>query len=250
VKQNYVLAEKFACHAEYEYGSGAEIGKEDFDFIKRQARNELQQLEAGRASGARAPVGLCSSFYQETKDDWCQPFEVKAERSLAIHRVMDRIAPGDGEQRSELDRLLKAESVFSEVETAEIAQDGDSAAIWDWRATRTIDQEFFSILDGLFDQNLPNVSEAAFSSDDQRLNDAYRNVKVWGTQNKADVQRVERAWIVYRDAWTRFVEADFPSHSWRDVADVLTRNRASMLGCLGEGRPYQEFKNGHPECGN
>lgn len=108
---------------------------------------------------------------------------------------------------------------------------------------------FFWILDSLFDNSLPNVSEAAFVSDDQRLNEAYRDVKVRGTVKKAGVQSVERAWIAYRDAWTRFVNVDFPSRAPRDVSDVLTRDRASMLDCLGDGRPYQSFEEGHPVCG-
>ncbi len=97
---------------------------------------------------------------------------------------------------------------------------------------------------------LPDVSEPAFSSDDQRLNDAYRNVQVWGTVTKAGVRGVERAWIRYRDAWTHFAHAAFPTRSARDVSDVLTRDRTKMLSCLDHGRPYQGFEDGHPTCGN
>lgn len=247
VKQNYPLGEKFACHEEYTFSSQ---DKEEIAELKTQVENELKQLEAGRASGAKEPLGLCSSFLQMDTNDWCQPFEVKAERSLALHRAMDRMGPGDSVRRAELDRLLKAEAVFSNAETAEIAQDGSSAAVSDWNASRTIDEECFAMLDSLLSNSLPSVSEAAFSSDDERLNGAYRNLKLWGTTTKAGVQGVERAWIVYRDAWMHFVEAAFPARPVRDVSDVLTRHRTDMLGCLGDGRPYQEFKDGHPECGN
>ena len=253
VKQNYVLSEKFACHDEYTFSpveGYPHQNRDDIAHIKSQVENELKQLEAGQASGAKEPLGLCSSFLQVDRNDWCQPFQIKAERSLAVHRAMDRIPPGDNKRRSALDSLLKSEAAFSKVETDEIARDGDSAAVWDFNANRTIDQEFFALLDSLLSNSLPHVTESAFVSDDRSLNEAYRNLKVWGTTTKEGVQRVERAWIAYRDAWTHFVAAAFPAHSARDVSDVLTRNRTDMLGCLDNGRPYQEFKNGHPECGN
>ena len=163
---------------------------------------------------------------------------------------MEHIEPTDSKRRSELNLLLSAETTFSKAEELEIDQDGDSTAIWDWRAVRTLDLEFFWILESLFDNSLPNVTEAEFFSDDQRLNEAYRNLKVGGSVKKASVQSVERAWIAYRDASTRFINVDFPSRASRDVSDVLTHNRARMLGCLGNGRPYQSFEEGHPVCGN
>ena len=67
VKQNYSLAEKFACHPEYKYANERDFTRADFDYIRTQVGNELQQLEAGRASGAKQPLGLCSSFYQLDK---------------------------------------------------------------------------------------------------------------------------------------------------------------------------------------
>lgn len=142
VKQNYSLAEKFACHPEYEHTNDPDFTQADFDYIRTQVGNELQQLEGGRASGAKQPLGLCSSFHQEGKDDWCQPFEVTAERSLAIHRAIEHIESTDSKRRSELNLLLSAETTFSKAEQLEIAQDGDSPAIWDWNAARTLDLEF------------------------------------------------------------------------------------------------------------
>jgi hypothetical protein len=250
VNQNYPLSEKFACHEEYTFSPVGQPhqDREGIAYIKTQVENELNQLEAGRASNAKEPIGLCSSFLQVDRNDMCQPFEVKAERSLAVHRALDRIAPSDSKRRSALDSLLKAEAAFRKVETDEIDQDGDSAAIWDFNANRTIDQEFFALLDSLFDNSLPNASESTLTSDDDHLNEAWRNLKVGGTATNGGMQGVERAWITYRDAWTHFVEAAFPAHSGRDVSDVLTRHRTDMLGCLNRGRPYQEFKNGHPGC--
>jgi hypothetical protein len=253
VKQNYPLSEKFACQDEYTFvpvDGYPRQNSDDIAYIKGQVENELKQLEAGRASAAKEPLGLCSSFLQVDRSDLCQPFQIKAERSLAIHRAIDRIAPTDSKRRSALDSLLKAEAAFSKAEEDEIDQDGDSAAVWDFNANRTIDQEFFALLDSLFSNSLANVSESAFASDDQSLNEAYRTLKTEGTTTKKGVEGVERAWIAYRDAWTHFIEVAFPAHPARDVSDFLTRNRTDMLGCLDRGRPYQEFKDGHPECGN
>ena len=247
VPQNYPLAEKFACHDEYALTRNSD--QQDIHSTTAQVDAEIKQLTTGQAAGAKTPLGLCSSFYQEGKDDWCQPLEVEATRSLEAHRELDPIPPAQARLRAGLEQLLAAELRFRNGEQPEIDLSGTSAAYFSWQAVGNIDREFFSLLDALRGGSLPTATAAQLATDDAKLNEIYKTVQPQGTVKRENVQQVERLWLGYRDAWARFVAEDLPSRAPGDVVDVLTRHRAAMLACLAESRPYQDYKDGAPLCG-
>lgn len=95
--------------------------------------------------------------------------------------------------------------------------------------------EFLAAVRKFEGNNLPTGSDADFKKADADLNATYKQaLALAGKQNFDEddgdirpegIQKAERAWIAYRDAWVAFARRHYPktsSSSWRNL---LTRNR-------------------------
>ena len=94
--------------------------------------------------------------------------------------------------------------------------------------------EFLGLLRLLETGRLPAASAADFAAADRRLNQAYAAARrgigdMGGTVGWSDIQRTQRAWITYRDAFLAFAALRYPRVARSSLAAALTERRTAIL---------------------
>ncbi|HXU81830.1 MAG TPA: lysozyme inhibitor LprI family protein [Polyangia bacterium] len=75
----------------------------------------------------------------------------------------------------------------------------------------------------------------ALASEDARLNSEYKRIQaatdtaLWGTVDRAGIQKTQRLWLKYRDAWVALARRRYPALPSDEVQAWLTRARSQLL---------------------
>ena len=105
-------------------------------------------------------------------------------------------------------------------------------------AARLLEDDFLLSLQEFEAGKLPSFSLDEFARADLELNQVYQRLKAQkdpayvGAIVFEEIQKAQRSWLAYRDAWVAFGKVRYPSvapHSWKTY---FTRKRVAMLRAL------------------
>ncbi|WP_288381308.1 lysozyme inhibitor LprI family protein [uncultured Massilia sp.] len=220
VPRDYALARKAACEAG---GAVAETALR---------LEHLAEMEAGRD---RKPIDVCDDATSGYMGGWCASVanDLKEQkRGAGFARL---IAPWSAPQKQAFARLeTRAHDFFEQRSTEEVDLSGTA------RAAFTIEEEARQREDlrasvAAFEKGaLPRDGDAEFARLDARLNAVYKQLKAlpepqYGTIRFDGVQRTQRSWLAYRDAWVAFGKVKYPQVSANAWRAYFTRKRIAML---------------------
>ncbi|WP_229487966.1 lysozyme inhibitor LprI family protein [Pseudoduganella lutea] len=197
----------------------------------------LQQIKAGKDN---EPFDLCDDITSGMMMGFCAGIEEdgdSAERHAALARLG---ASFTAAQQARFAALRKATDAFAEnVGRLETDLSGTARAAMVIGAESAVQDALLADLRAAESGKLPSATEAAFATADKALNDVYRKVMAlpadaegrigYSTVTKPDIRMTQRSWIAYRDAWTAFAQARYPSvpaAAWK--ARLTTRRTASL----------------------
>jgi uncharacterized protein YecT (DUF1311 family) len=140
----------------------------------------------------------------------------------------------EGEKRA-FAALQQAESGFVKARAGnEVDLRGTARRAFVVDEEQTQQQNFLAMLQSLAAGTAPTFTSEQFAAADARLNAVYQKVqqapaKDWGTVTKDGIRTVQRAWLIYRDAWVAFAKIKYPSISTDSIRTWLTQKRSAEL---------------------
>jgi hypothetical protein len=128
----------------------------------------------------------------------------------------------------------QAETFIAARSDLEVDQSGTARVAEVLEEASTQKEDLLKSLQDFEAGNLPTLSMDDYVDLDRELNQVYLKLKQakdpeFDTVKMADIQRTQRAWLAYRDAWARFGKAKYPSipaYAWKAY---LTKKRTEML---------------------
>ena len=220
VARDFTLARKAACEAG---GAPAEVAGR---------LEHLAQMEAGRN---QRPIDVCDDATSGYMGGWCAAVANQLKEQKRGAGFAKLIAPWSAREKQAFAILESGAGAFFELRSAEEIDLSGTA-----RAAFAIEEEArqredFRLAVAAFEKGaLPRDSDAEFARLDARLNAVYRQLKAlpepqFGTIRFEGIQRTQRVWLVYRDAWVAFGKVKYPKvapNAWRAY---FTRKRIAML---------------------
>lgn len=225
VARDFELARKAACEAG---GAPAEItGRLE----------HLAEMEAGRSKG---PIDVCDDATSGYMGGWCASVANQLREQKRGAGFASLTAPWSAREKQAFASLESRADAFFDLRSVEEVDLSGTA-----RAAFTIEEEArqredFRLAVAAFEKGaLPQGGDAEFARLDARLNAVYRQLKAlpapqFGTIRFEGIQRTQRAWLAYRDAWVAFGKVRYPQvapNAWRAW---FTRKRIAMLEGLLE----------------
>jgi uncharacterized protein YecT (DUF1311 family) len=197
----------------------------------------LQRIEAGQD---KAPFDLCDDITSGMMGGFCADIAENAkaaQRNAALARLDAQSTPV---QRTGFAALRKATDAFARsVGENETDLSGTARAAMSIGAQAAVQDELLADLRAAEGGKLPGGTGAGFAAADKALNDVYRKVMALPvdgqgrvgdtTVTKNGIRTTQRAWIAYRDAWTAFAQARYPSVPAAAWQARLTERRTAQL---------------------
>ena len=156
----------------------------------------------------------------------------EAGRAAEIARISRTWPPA---VRRSFAALLAARDAYAALRgTSETDMSGSARVAMATESTESARAEFLGLLRLLEAGRLPAASAAEFAAADRRLNQAYAAARrgigdMGGTVGWSDIQRTQRAWIIYRDAFLAFAALRYPRVARSSLAAALTERRTAIL---------------------
>ncbi|MEW6761804.1 MAG: lysozyme inhibitor LprI family protein [Pseudomonadota bacterium] len=225
VARDFTLARKAACEAG---GAPAEIA------------GRLEHLAEMEASRSKGPIDVCDDATSGYMGGWCASVANQLREQKRGAGFAKLIAPWSAREKQAFASLESRADTFFDLRSVEEVDLSGTA-----RAAFTIEEEArqredFRLAVAAFEKGaLPQGGDAEFARLDARLNAVYRQLKAlpapqFGTIRFEGIQRTQRAWLAYRDAWVAFGKVRYPQvapNAWRAW---FTRKRIAMLEGLLE----------------
>lgn len=196
----------------------------------------LQRIKAGQEKG---PFDLCDDVTSGMMTGFCATVAEAAagmERNDALVRLAARFTPG---QRKQFAALRHATDAFAQASEAETDMSGTGRLAMVVEARATVQDGLLADLRAAEGGKLPAGTEVAFTAADKALNDTYRKVMALSTSGegrigyttvtKDGIRTTQRSWIAYRDAWSAFAQARYPSVPAAAWKNRLTERRTAQL---------------------
>jgi uncharacterized protein YecT (DUF1311 family) len=221
VTPNIPLAERFACEILGGWDNGTKVAR---------------MLEARRQEG-------------KTKVDFdiCENPTGRQLNFLCLGRNQSRVADevalaekhfntGSAQQRAAFQRLLAARNAYLDAHSSEEPNGTTGTAQYAMADEIDIDDTWARTLNQFADNKLPHYTETDFRKADADLNVSFRKAldtiaNCYGDAclRAEQLRQIERAWIVYRDAWVAYAALRWPSTSADSWRTWLTLERAEDL---------------------
>lgn len=225
VARDFTLARKAACEAG---GAPAEVAGR---------LEHLAEMEAGRSKGS---IDVCDDATSGYMGGWCASVANQLKEQKGGAGFAKMIAAWSAREKQAFAMLDSRASAFFDLRSVEEVDLSGTA-----RSAFTIGEEArqredFRLAVAAFEKGaLPQGGDADFARLDARLNAVYRQLKAlpeprFGTIRFEGIQRTQRAWLAYRDAWVAFGKVRYPQvapNAWRAY---FTRKRIAMLEGLLE----------------
>ena len=220
VARDYALARKAACEAG---GAVAEVSMR---------LEHLGQMEAGKARG---PIDVCDHATSGYMGGWCakKSNDLKEQKQGAGFAKL--IALWSAPQKQAFARLESRANDFFDVRSSEeVDLSGTARAAFSIREEARQRDDFRASVAAFEKGALPRDSDAEFARLDARLNAVYKQLRAlpkseYGSIGFDGIQRTQRSWLAYRDAWVAFGKVKYPkvtANAWRAY---FTRKRIAML---------------------
>jgi len=224
VKKNIALAERFACvipasEAEME---GRIKHLENLKNTSKQtsAFDLCDDITSGFMMGECAILG----------DDLNKP--EREQKLAAIQKNWNQ------REKSAFQRLKNAANHFTKIRSEEeIDLSGTARTVFLIGEANIQQRDFTESLKLLELNQAPHYSLAQFKDADQKLNFLFQklihgNTLPQGTITQESVQKTQKAWIQYRDAWLAFAKIKYSQYSSESIAAWFTKKRNHMLDSL------------------
>ncbi len=159
-----------------------------------------------------------------------------AERSSELERIVAKWTP----KQQEAYRSLRKAAVafFEERSSSEVDQSGTGHSAFTIEEEGTLEDGFLAALRRFEAHDLPRDADLAAA--DRALNAIYaqrrkgEGLDSFGTIKPDGIRSTQRAWIAYRDAWTRLAEVRYPNAPAAAVTTWCTTERTRQLEALAE----------------
>lgn len=231
VKRNLALAKRFAC----EYG-GAPM----------EVEGRLHHLDEIAKGADRASFDLCDDITSGMMMGFCAGRDGDFAAIRRDRRWTALQSSWTPTQREALATLRdKAKAYFDDVSREETDMSGTMRGVFATGAFEALDR---TLLDDIvrFEAGERPVQKASdFASADKALNDQYRETMAkldagkgpngfgdYGTIMPDGVRTTQRSWLLYRDAWVRFVAVRWPKTPADTWKAWLTIERTRALRAL------------------
>jgi len=221
VLRNVDLAIKFACEAG---GAPAEID------------GRIQRLEKLRkGDSAEAKFDLCDDATSGYMEGWCEKIEYRYDEAKLKARTAKVSSNWSDDQRRAFASLARVADRFIRMRVeSEVDLSGTGRAASEFEEEDKLRKDFVSSLEEFERGELPSFSEAEWRESDQRLNSIYQLTQeksdvIYGTVTPTLIQKTERVWLEYREAWVKFGLVKYPSVSLDSWRTWLTQTRIEML---------------------
>jgi uncharacterized protein YecT (DUF1311 family) len=224
VAPNLPLAERFACEMNDWGNDGRSIA---YDF------------EDARLKGARtAPFDICKEPLGRQSNFVC----ISRDAGIAddeVRRAQLRFNTGPPAYRDAFARLLAARKAYEDAREAE-EPNGTTGTVQTAIADENeIQHTWAATLNHFAAGQLPRSSADDFSTADAALNTAYKAARAEAAKcdgnyclTTTQLTKIERAWIIYRDAWVAYAALRWPTASADSFRAWLTRERTEDLKTL------------------
>lgn len=220
VARDFVLARKAACEAG---GAPAEIEGRLAHLAKMETGPDKGKIDVCDDATSGYMGGWCASVARDLREQ---------ERGAAFAKL---VAPWSAAEKQAFARLeSRAGDFFDLRSTEEIDLSGTARAAFTVREEARQREAFRAAVVAFEKGALPRENDADFARLDARLNTVYRQLKAlpesqFLTIRFDGVQRTQRSWLAYREAWVAFGKVKYPKvapNAWRAW---LTRKRIAML---------------------
>lgn len=222
VTQNYTIAKKATCNAE---GAPAEI-------VGRM--QHLRNMEAGK-EGAHPEIDFCNDITSGYMQGYCAWIWSELADQAREQKFVKLTSSWNVTSQTAFRKLKKhAESFITERSFSEVDQSGTARGALVALEDVTQKEDFLKTLQDFEAGDLPRFSQDDYVKLNRELNQVYQQLKRkkdldFGTVEMDGVQRVQRSWLAYRDAWVKFGKAKYPSvpeYAWKAY---FTKKRTEML---------------------
>ncbi len=223
VPRDFQLARKAACEAG---GADAEVSL------------RLEHLAAMEAGKDRKPIDVCDDATSGYMGGWCASVSNDLKEQKRGAGFAKLIAPWSAQQKQAFARLeSRANDFFDVRSTEEVDLSGTARAAFTIQEEARQREDFRASVAAFEKGALPRDSDAEFKRLDARLNAVYKQLRAmpepqFGTIRFDGIQRTQRAWLAYREAWVAFGKVKYPkvpANAWRAF---FTRKRIAMLEAL------------------
>jgi hypothetical protein len=225
VAPNLKLAARFACQLQ---------GREGYDIrlVKMLNSKRLQSV-------TKVDFNICDGFSTLDIVYACLTLDER-KTAVAIIAVGDRLnAGGDAQQRTAFNRVLTARKAYLDAHDGEQGT-GTSDIVQGIREARyELEVDWLKSLNDFAAGKLPNFTDQDFATADAELNADYQQTRKSTLACDSDLctqanqlQKVERIWLVYREAWVGYAKLRWPSVSADNWRTWLTRDRTSELSAV------------------
>ncbi len=225
VARDFTLARKAACEAG---GAPAEVA------------GRLEHLAGMEAGRNKRPIDVCDDATSGYMGGWCASVANQLKEQQRGAGFARLIAPWNAREKQAFSSLEARAGAFFDLRSVEEVDLSGTARAAFTIAEEARQREDFRLSVAAFEKGaLPRDSDAGFARLDARLNAVYRQLKAlpeprFGTIRFEGIQRTQRAWLAYRDAWVAFGKVRYPQvapNAWRAY---FTRKRIAMLEGLIE----------------
>ena len=210
------------------------------DSARAEIEGRLDHLQRIKAGQDKKLFDVCDDITSGLMGGFCANIAEDGkgmQRGDAIGRLAGTFTPV---QRTRFAALRKATDAFARsVGENETDLSGTGRAALSIGAQAAVQDALLADLRAAEAGKLPAGTAAGFAAADRVLNDVWRKVMAlpadaegrvaYTTVTKPDIRTTQRAWIAYRDAWSAFAQARYPSVPAAAWATRLTERRTAQL---------------------
>ena len=143
------------------------------------------------------------------------------------------------EERKEFEKLQKTFEAYLEERMGEIDISGTARASLQIGEKNSLKDRFLKMLEECNQSKIPNFTSTQYQEADRKLNTLYnktRHKKYFEASGitSEGIQKTQRAWLKYRDAWVTFGRQKCPNITEDSWKTLMTKERIKELQSLTE----------------
>lgn len=221
VTRDLDLATHLACHT-------------DGSFMEIEGRiDHLQKMKTQKNPGV---FDFCDDATSGFLQGFCADKENQIQRSKqkkSLLNITKNWSTPDKKSFADLDKI--ASHYFVDSSNLEVDLTGTAAFGMSSDKREKLQTQFYHWIMQFEKSQFPNYSSTDFKKADQLLNSIYKkimssqNPTIVGTINLTGIQRTQRSWIRYKDAWLAFASKHYPKLAEDSLKTALTLERIDAL---------------------
>ncbi|USQ14941.1 DUF1311 domain-containing protein [Legionella lytica] len=223
VKPDLTLAIHYACLME---AAPAETEGRVSHLAQIKAGNDTSTFDICDDITSGYMMGICASIDES---------QAKPQQQKYLAEVKQKLNPTE---QVTFQKLLNTSVIYFKARVDnELDDRGTGAAAFAISERMTLNRTMLQMIKNTLACKLPTFSEKQYQVADAQLNRAYKKTQDTSfptdvSITSAGIQKTERAWINYRDAWVAFAQLKCPNANTTNWKTFLTNERAKQLADL------------------